>query len=141
MRHEELWFRGGVTHNRVTSYLRARLLSPEAIFSSESPCYRAAAPWLSDLGLLAILNAPLVEFILKTFLATRNHIELGHLRQLPIPVLSSDRLAELEGLGAAALEASSGGQEERLAKIEAELDLVTRELYGVHARSRLPVVR
>lgn len=141
MRHEELWFTGGVTHNRVTSFLKARLLSEDAIFSSESPCYRSAAPWLSDIALLAILNSPVIEFILKTFLATRNHVEVGHVRQLPIPVLTGSQLIELEELGSAALEAASGDQAGELAEIEAALDFSTRRLYGVPKRSRLPIAR
>ena len=82
LRNEDLWFQGGVTHNRIASYLRARMMPEHAIFSSESPVYVPLVGWLSPHGLLALLNAPVVEFALKTFLATRNHIEVGHVLSL-----------------------------------------------------------
>lgn len=140
LRHEELWFKGGITHNRVTSYLRARILAEQAIFSSESPCYVPCAPWLNDMSLLALLNSPVLEFFLKTFLATRNHIELGHVRRLPIPVPSQqqDELLTLLG-GQAVITARAGGK--GLAEIEGEIDTVTRDLYGIPARTRLPISR
>ncbi len=139
LRHEELWFRGGVTHNRVASYLRARLMPEQAVFSSESPCYVPAAPWLSELSLLALLNSPVVEFALKTFLATRNHCELGHVLRLPVPVLPADLRAELERLAGAALAAARSGQAPT--EPERELDALTRELYGVGGSVALPVPR
>lgn len=140
LRHEELWFRGGVTHNRVASYLRARLMPPQAIFSSESPCYVPAVPWLSELSLLALLNSPVIEFVLKTFLATRNHFELGHLLRIPVPVLSDESRKSLEELASAAV-GSTRSREGVPAIVERELDLLTRNLYGVRENAKLPVPR
>lgn len=140
LRHEELWFLGGVTHNRVASYLRARLMPREAIFSSESPCYVPSVPWLSEFSLLALLNSPVVEFVLKTFLATRNHFELGHLLRVPVPVLSDENRGSLEVLASAAVD-SVRSREGVPAMVERELDLLTRNLYGVRGDAKLPVTR
>ncbi len=130
LRNEDLWFQGGVTHNRVTSYLRARMMPKHAIFSSESPVYVPLAGWLDAHALLALLNAPVVEFIVKTFLASRNHIEVGHVLRIPIPVLTPSQSATLTLLGKNAL-AASRTNAEQLPPVEAELDRFTRELYGV----------
>ncbi len=139
MRNEDLWFGGGVTHNRVTSYLRARMMPKHAIFSSESPVYVPLVEWLSPHALLALLNAPVVEFALKTFLATRNHIEVGHVRRLPVPVLSTSQTKQLTGLGKRAVKAAQTDRA-RLVRIEAEIDRFTRDLYGV-GTTRLDVTR
>jgi hypothetical protein len=140
LRHEELWFRGGVTHNRVASYLRARLMPKDVIFSSESPCYVPAVPWLSELSLLALLNSPVVEFTLKTFLATRNHVELGHVLRIPLPVLDRERRRSLEALARAAIGSSRSGDPVPAAT-ERDLDLLTRDLYGIRRTTKLPVAR
>jgi hypothetical protein len=132
LRNEDLWFQGGVTHNRIASYLRARMMPPQAIFSSESPVYVPLVRWLSPHGLLALLNAPVVEFALKTFLATRNHIEVGHVRRLPIPVLRAPQSRRLTRLGESAIKAAQTDPTS-LPDVEAEIDCFTRELYGVGA--------
>lgn len=130
LRNEDLWYRGGVTHNRISSYLRARMMPPNAIFSSESPVYIPQVSWLTSAGLLALLNAPVVEFALKTFLASRNHIEVGHIRRLPVPVLNATQTFELDQLGKTAVRAARASQA-KLGNIEARIDRFTRELYGV----------
>jgi hypothetical protein len=139
LRHEELWFKGGVTHNRVASHLRARLLNPDAIFSSESPCYVVTAPWLDSLSLLALLNAPILEFALKTFLGTRNHVELGHVCRLPVPILTSDELSELGSLAQRAIAATQSA--EPVDALQRDLDQLTRDLYKLSRRVSLSVVR
>lgn len=139
LRNEDLWFRGGVTHNRIASYLRARMMPAQAIFSSESPVYVPLVRWLSPHGLLALLNAPVVEFALKTFLATRNHIEVGHVRRLPIPVLSASQSRRLTRLGKSAIKAAQTDPTS-LPDVEAEIDSFTRELYGVGG-ARIDLVR
>jgi hypothetical protein len=130
LRNEDLWFQGGVTHNRVTSQLRARMMPKHAIFSSESPVYIPLSEWLDSHALLALLNAPVVEFIVKTFLASRNHIEVGHMLRVPIPVLTASQSATLTRLGRDALTASRAARAQ-LPDVELELDRFTRELYGV----------
>jgi hypothetical protein len=131
LRNEDLWFQGGVTHNRISSYLAARLMPGYAIFSSESPLYVPEVSWLTPYALLALLNSPVVEFALKTFLASRNHIEVGHVRRLPVPVLNKRQTGELDRLGGAAIAARRAGASVELADVEARLDAFTRELYGV----------
>jgi hypothetical protein len=130
LRNEDLWYQGGVTHNRIASYLRARMMPRNAIFSSESPVYVPRAPWLTPAALLALLNAPVVEFALKTFLASRNHIEVGHIRRLPIPVLSAPQTHKLDRLGNAAVKAAQTNRG-KLEGLEAQIDGFTRKLYGV----------
>lgn len=141
LRNRDLWFKGGVTHNRVTSYLRARRLAPGAIFSSESPVYVPMVEWLSENALLALLNSSLIEFGVKTFLASRNHIEVGHVRRLPIPVLTPAHRDELAEFANAACHASEHGTAAQLRSIEREVDDYVRELYGVGQTARLEVIR
>lgn len=141
LRNQDLWFQGGVTHNRVTSYLRARRLPPGAIFSSESPVYVPLVDWLDEDSLLALLNSSLIEFAVKTFLASRNHIEVGHLRRLPIPVLRAEERMALAGFAVRACATADSGDAQGLKAIEAALDEYVRELYGVNEAVRLEVVR
>lgn len=139
LRNEDLWFQGGVTHNRVTSYMRARIMPKFAIFSSESPVYVPRVDWLDTYALVALLNAPVVEFILKTFLSSRNHIEVGHLLRIPIPWLTPHEGNALSALGRAAVEASQT-KDPCLGDVEGDLDRFTRDLYGVSSEA-LPVIR
>ena len=141
LRNQDLWFQSGVTHNRVTSYLRARRLPSGAIFSSESPVYVPLVDWLDEDSLLALLNSSLIEFAVKTFLASRNHIEVGHLRRLPVPVLSSEQRAVLGECSRGACDATVRGDAERLRTLEAALDDYVRELYGLSRSVTFEVVR
>jgi hypothetical protein len=141
LRNQDLWFQGGVTHNRVTSYLRARRLPSGAVFSSESPVYVPLVEWLDEESLLALLNSSLIEFAVKTFLASRNHIEVGHLRRLPVPVLAAEQRAALGEFGRAACDAAATGDAERVRTLEAALDEYVRELYGLSRTVTLEVVR
>jgi hypothetical protein len=144
-RNEELWGQGGVTFNSLASYLRTRLVPKGAIFGHMAPTIRPIVDTLSVEALLSLLNAPVVDYILRTFLGSRMHIEIGDIRRLPIPVLS-DRDAEyLTDLGRRALAAKEvldrgdGGWE--LPEIEAELDGFVRRLYGIAPDADLWVVR
>lgn len=73
------------------------------------------------------------------------HIEIGHLRALPAPVLTPEQSAHLDALGrraVAAKEALDRNQSgESLAIIESELDRYTRDLYGIAHDAELWVVR
>jgi hypothetical protein len=102
-RNETMWFCEGVTHNRVTSFLRARLLPKTSMFSSESPAYVPIADWLDTNALLALLNSEVVRYLVHTFLATRNHVEVGHVRRVPVPVLEQAYSSQLSALGALAV--------------------------------------
>ncbi len=141
MRNQDLWFSGGVTHNRIASYLRARLLPPGSIFSSESPIYVSEVDWLDAFVLVALINAPIVEFALKTFLSSRNHLEVGHLRRLPVPVLAASHQATLRAIGKSAVQAARDNDEATLHTLAGELDECSRELYGVPARMSLSLRR
>lgn len=141
LRNQDLWFRGGVTHNRVTSYLRARRLPAGAIFSSESPVYVPIVEWLDEESLLALLNSSLIEFAVKTFLASRNHIEVGHMRRLPVPVLTVDQKAALSDFTREACGAVRDSDSALLRDVERALDEYVRALYGVSGSLTLEVVR
>ncbi len=146
LQNEQLWGQGGVTWNRVASYLRVRLVPEGAIFSDKTPTVRATVNWLPIEALLALLNAPVLDFTLRTFLGSRMQIEIGDVRRLPIPVLSDEQAARLHDLGGRALAAKEaldrGAQAaEPLEEIEAELDAYTRSLYGVPRGADLWVVR
>ena len=110
-----------------------------------APTIAPTADWLPIEALLALLNAPVLDYTLRTFLGSRMHIELGDIRRLPIPVLSntdSDRLTDLGRqalLAKELLDCGEGGDE--LPDIEAELDAFVRELYGVPRDADLWVVR
>jgi hypothetical protein len=143
--NEHLWGRGGVTWNRVARYFRARLVPEGGIFSTEAPTVAPVVDWLSTSALLALLNAPVADFLVRTFLGSLMHVEIGDIRRLPIPVLSdleSECLNLLGDRAVAAKAASDGGLHgEPLAQIEIELDAYVRELYRVPRDAELWVVR
>jgi hypothetical protein len=95
--------------------------------------------------LLALLNAPVVDYTLRTFLGSRMQIEIGDIRRLPVPILAdrdADRLTDLGRRALAAkraLDRHEGGTE--LPEIEAELDACVRRLYGIPRDAELWVVR
>ena len=146
LQNEKLWGQGGVTWNRVASYLRCRLVPPGGIFSDKTPTIVPAIDWLSIEALLALLNAGALDFAVRTLLGSRMQIEIGDVRRLPIPVLSDDQAERLHDLGTRALttkEALDRGERpaEPLGEIEAELDGYTRSLYGIRRDADLWVVR
>ncbi|MDE3111512.1 MAG: hypothetical protein KGK34_01060 [Chloroflexota bacterium] len=141
-RNEQLWFTRGITWNRVASYLRARVVPETAIFADMAPLLRALPwiDWLSTEALLSLLNSDTVNFILRTFLASRMHIELGDLRRLIVPVLAVDQKAELERLMRLATKARRDG-DRGLAEVERDLNAYVRKMYGIPRTSELWVVR
>jgi len=82
-----------------------------------------------------------IEFALKTFLSSRNHLEVGHLRRLPIPFLEPSARSALGKIGRAAVQAATDGGETRLDAITDELDAFTRELYGIRPGAALALQR
>jgi hypothetical protein len=145
LQNEQMWGRSGVTFNSIASYLRARAVPDGGVFGHKTPVVRSRLDWLSTEALLALLNAPVVEFVLRTFLGSRMQIEIGDIRRLPIPVLTTDQAADLRSLGRRAMTAKesldAGVQGEALDSIEADLDLYTRDLYGLPADVDFWVVR
>jgi hypothetical protein len=145
LQNEGLWGQGGVTWNAISSYLRARLVPEGGIFGHGAPMIRSKVRWLSNDALLALLNGRVLDFILRTFLASRMNTHVGDLRRLPIPVLTPTQAADLTDLGRRALEAKrakdEGKAERGLIEIEAEVDTYVRDLYGVRQDADLWVVR
>jgi hypothetical protein len=146
LQNEHLWGQGGggVTWNRVASYLRARVVDEGGIFSDMSPTVRPSVDWLSRGALLSLMCAPVVDFLVRTFVGTRMHIELGHLRRIPIPVLTTEQSTTLGDLGSRAVEAKiarDAGQPSDLATIERDIDEYVRDLYGIARDADLWVVR
>jgi hypothetical protein len=144
-RNENLWGRGGVSFNSLASYLRARLVPVGAIFGHMAPTIRPAIDWLTLEALLALLNSSPLDFILRTFVGSRMHIEIGDIRRLPVPVLSDAAGEKLHAYGIEALKAKGAdggeGRDPALAEIEAELDAFVRDLYGIRRDADLWVVR
>ena len=144
-RNEHLWGQSGVTWNRVASYLRCRLVPDGGIFCSEAPTIFPEPAQLGPEALLALMNAPVLDFLVRTFLGSRMHVEIGDLRRIPLPVLSPARSAHLSSLGSRALAAKeavdAGSQGESLAVVEAEIDRFVRDLYGIGHTEQLWVVR
>jgi hypothetical protein len=112
----------------VASELHCRLLAKTSIFSSESPIYIPLVDWLDNFSLMAILNSALVRYLLHTFLATRNHVEVGHVRRLPLPVLARDTSELLSALGRRAVAAAHEGS--ALHTLEREIDRVVAVTFG-----------
>lgn len=144
-RNEQLWGRPGVTWNRVASYLRGRLVPEGGIFCSEAPTIAPTAHWVSVDALIALLNAPAVDFLLRTFLGSRMHIEIGDIRRVPVPVLGEAESRRLANLGARAIASKQaldeGRSGESLPEIEREIDFLVRDLYGIDRHADLWVVR
>ena len=145
IQNEHLWGKSGVTFNSTASYLRTRAVPEGGIFGHKTPVIRPAVAWLAPESLLALLNAPTLDFVLRTFLGSRMQIEIGDIRRLPLPVLTADQASTLEALGRRAIAAKetldAGTDGDSLDVIEAELDAYTRDLYGVAADAHLWVVR
>jgi len=144
LQNERLWGQAGITWNRVASYLRVRAIPDGSIFADMAPVIRPQVAWLSTSALLALLNAPTLDFILRTFLGSRMHVEIGDLRRLPIPVLTALQGDQLDDFGRRAVMAKKGdgvGRGEPLAEIEREVDLYVRGLYGLSAKTDFWVVR
>jgi hypothetical protein len=145
-RNEDLWGQGGVTWNAISSYLRGRLVREGGIFGHGAPVIRPTIPWLSTESLLTLLNSPMLDFALRTFLASRMNTHVGDIRRLPIPVLDTSQAADLTDLGRRAIDAKRAKDEGKsegggLTEIEAELDAYVRDLYGVRRDADLWVVR
>lgn len=144
-RNQHLWGRGGCAFNRVASYLRVRRVPDAGIFGDKAPTVAPTVEWLTVDALLALLNAPVVDFVVRTFLGSRMQIEIGDLRRIPVPVLAGETTEILDGFGRRAVRAKaaldSGEAAESLADLERELDLFTRDLYGIRADAELWVVR
>lgn len=146
LQNEHLWGQGGVTWNAVARYLRARHVPVGSVFGHGAPVIVPTEGWLSVPALLAVMNAPVLDFCIRSLLASLMNTHVGDLRRLPIPVLSDEQAERLHDLGTRALttkEALDRGERpaEPLGEIEAELDGYTRSLYGIRRDADLWVVR
>jgi hypothetical protein len=143
LQNERLWGQGGVTWNRAASYLRVRIVPPGAIFSDMAPTIRPTVDWLTVPALLALLNAPAADFILRTFVGSRMHVEVGDMRRVPVPVPIDQVATELDRLGSAAVAAHESGPDARadLKQIERTIDILVRDLYGFAEHEEFWVVR
>jgi hypothetical protein len=153
-RNEHAWGRAGATWNRVASYLRARRVPAGAIFSDMAPTVvpLPECSWLTANVLLALLNSSAADFCLRTFVGSRMHIEVGDVREIPLPVLDAAAASELDGLvedavaaklerDAAEVEAKRQDAAERLREIEGRIDARVLDLYGLQRDADLWVVR
>jgi hypothetical protein len=144
LQNEHLWFTEGGAWNRVASYLRVRKVPSTAIFSSEAPTIAPRVRWMTPHALMALLNSPTMDFLLRTFLGSRMHIEIGDVRRIPIPVLSADQGEHLSKLAEVAIEEkqrADRGESHKLGEVEEEIDGFVRDLYGVPKDARFWVVR
>jgi hypothetical protein len=147
IQNEHLWFEPGVTWNRVASYLRARQVPEHAIFGDKAPLLRPLSwiPWLSPLALLAILNADVMDFMLRTFLGSRMMVEVGDVRRVVIPVFSIEQKQAFEHFATRAIAAKqaadAGKSGESLDKVEQELNGYVRDIYEIPRTAKLWVVR
>lgn len=141
IQNEALWFSDGVTWNRVASYLRARQVPNTAIFSSESPTILPRVDWLDAGALLALLNCEVLDFMLRTLLGSRMHVEIGDIRRVPIPVLGEEQDAQLASLAQEASTTKRTGQGRAVEEIEADVNEFVRDLYRIPSDADFWVVR
>ena len=135
--NEESWGKGGVCWNGVASFLRARQTPEGSFFGHMSPTLRSTVPWLTQHALCALMNAPVSDFILRTFLGSRMHIEVMDVRRLPIPVLTDADARRFDEIGRTAVDAQREGDRDTLRHIESELMSRTSALYGIRAPEEL----
>jgi hypothetical protein len=143
-RNEHLWFSEGVTWNRVASFLRCRVIPRNAIFADKAPLIRPHVPWLNTDSLMALLNSPSLDFLLRTFVGSRMMIEIGDVRRIPVPVFSPEHDRRLTSLARKAIReklSADQGRQSILGDIEREIDVYVRELYGIKSDAILWVVR
>ena len=140
-RNEELWGQGGVTWNSVARYFRARLVPEGAIFGHMAPTIRPRVPWLNAWSLLALLNSQPIEYVLRTFLGSLMHFEIGDIRRIPVPVLAQEQVHQLSELGRAAVQAVQQGDRSHQVTIENAINDLVRQLYGIPAEEELWVAR
>lgn len=140
-RNEHLWGQGGVAWNRIGSYLRVRRVPEGSIFSDKAPTIRPDVSWLTVDALLAMLNADIVDFLVRTFLGSRMQIELGDIRAVPIPVLTVDQSAWLDDAGRRATMATTNADVGDQHRIQTEVDAFARDVYGISSSAELWVVR
>jgi len=145
LQNEHLWGRAGVTWNSLARYLRSREVPAGGIFGHMTPVIRPQVDWLTSPALLALMNSSVLDFTLRTLLGSLMHLEIGHVRHLPIPVLSPAQGAHLDALGQRAINAKRasdrGANGEPLEPIEREIDQYVRDLYGIAQDANLWVVR
>ncbi|MGH2451336.1 MAG: Eco57I restriction-modification methylase domain-containing protein [Candidatus Limnocylindria bacterium] len=145
LRNEHMWGRGGITWNRVTSYLRVRLVPEGSLFSDKTPVIHSTEDWLTTEALMVLLNSRVADFAVRTLLGSRMQIELGDIRRLPVPVLDDAAGEELTDLGRRALSAKTatdvGDAAASLDEIEDESEERIRDLYGLSHEADLWVVR
>jgi hypothetical protein len=139
--NEALWGQAGVAWNTVTSYLRVRLIPADGIFGHKAPVIIPRVQWLDEYSLMALLNSEVVEFLVKTFLGSRMMIEVGHIRHVPVPMLDSAQAQTLSALGRSAVDYTQRGDFASLAIAEAEINRVTKKLYGMSEDENLWVAR
>ena len=141
LQNEQFWFQPGVAWNRTASYLRVRRVPANAIFSSEAPTIVPQVEWLTANGLMALLNSSVADFILRTFLSSRMHLDVGDVRRLPVPVLTIEQSENLTDLGERAVETKAAGDRDGLRQVEEELDAYVLSLYGLPVDADLWVPR
>jgi hypothetical protein len=145
LQNEPLWGQAGITWNSTARYLRLRLVPAGGIFGHKTPLIRSIVPWLPQEALLALLNAPTLDFLVRTFLGSLMQIEIGDIRRVPIPILRDEEGEQLGLLGSRAVSAKEavdrGESSELLREVERELDLFVRDLYSLKPNADLWVVR
>lgn len=140
-RNEELQGLGGITWNRVASYLRVRIVPPGSFFGDMAPTIAPTVSWLSPAVLMALLNADTVDYLVRTFLGSRMHVELGDIRRIPIPVLSPEQQSRLETLGNEAICAARAANRATIKRIECTINGEVRRLYDLSEEATLWVIR
>jgi len=102
---------------------------------------QSVVSWLDSHAFLALLNSDTADFMIRTFLGSRMHIDVGDIRRIPLPVLTPEQASTLSRLGKSAVEAATVREEGSLRHIEREVDLTVRRLYGISEGEQLWVAR
>jgi len=106
-----------------------------------APTVRPTVKWLDVWALLAILNADIIDFIVRTFLGSLMHIEIGDIRRLPVPVLTPEQSSYLSQLGRTAVEMAKAGDSDGVRDQESRINRYVRDIYGIDKEAQLWVAR
>jgi len=95
---------------------------------------------IPDWYFVSMINSQLISFYVDNFINNTSHFQINDARQLPIIVPSKEKLKEFETLFNNAVEIkiaqssneiSNEGAEQKLSKIQEQVDEKVNELYGI----------
>ena len=87
---------------------------------------------LPDWYYVILINTYFMSLYVDTFINNTSHFQINDARQVPIIIPNDHQLAEFKSLFSMAVQYKRGAkQNSRLSSIEAQIDTLVNELYGV----------